>query len=332
MSLVQTNQQWQFSSELALEDIVWRNLPELLNVEPLRRQFSIDGKVCDILAVDSAGHLVIIELKNTEDRYIAQQLTRYYDAIANENELPFSADTAHPRLVGISPSYHHDTFTDCRYSTLDIELLHFRLTASATEDITFSLYDVSDREVSTLRLPSVHNPDQPDRALPEPPRKLLNWLSHSTPAERDWVMQMRAQLLNFDPRMKEIVTATSIFYGRGKTKACCELRKERPAESKRLAKAIASFLWLPHPEYRTHVIRMMVNFNLEQQQIRQLLYSKASYQTKEMWIFPDRPNKMGVLHGMPRFKEHYLPLLNVNNSISAADIVALALRTWHKRA
>lgn len=64
--------------------MLWRNLPKLLNVEPLSRQFSVEGKVCDLLAVDSAGHLVIIELKNTEDRYIVQQLTRYYDALQSE--------------------------------------------------------------------------------------------------------------------------------------------------------------------------------------------------------------------------------------------------------
>ena len=140
---------------------------------------------------------------------------------------------------------------------------------------------------------------------------------------------MRSQLLSFDPRMKEIVTTTSIFYGRGKTKACCELRKESPAQSRR--RALAYFLWLPHPEYRPHVVRMMVNFNLQEQQLRQLLYCRTSYRTSELWNLPDRPNIMGVLHGMPRFKEHYLPLLNAGNSISSTDIVELALRTWQRR-
>lgn len=81
MTFIQINQEWHFSSELELEEIVWRNLPALLNVSPLRRQFSADGNVCDLLAVNSAGELVIVELKNSEDRYVVQQLTRYYDSL-----------------------------------------------------------------------------------------------------------------------------------------------------------------------------------------------------------------------------------------------------------
>ena len=69
MSFIQTDRQWHFSSELELEKVVWRNLPALLNVKPLRRQFSVEGKVCDLLAVDSAGSLVIIELKNNPAKF-----------------------------------------------------------------------------------------------------------------------------------------------------------------------------------------------------------------------------------------------------------------------
>ena len=73
MVLIQTGQTWQFSSELDLEEAVWRNLAALLNVQPLHRQFAISGQFCDLLAVDASNQLVIIELKNTEDRYVVQQ-------------------------------------------------------------------------------------------------------------------------------------------------------------------------------------------------------------------------------------------------------------------
>ena len=328
MSFIQTGQQSHFDSELALEEAIWRNLPSLLQVEPLQRQFSVEGKVCDLLAVDSAGQLVIIELKNTEDRYIAQQLTRYYDALRHADKLPFTADTSHPRLVAIAPSFHTDTLIDCRYSTLDIALITFRLSATA-HDITLSLHDLSGEEVSVLHLPEALNVAKPEIEVPEPPRKLLNWLSHSQPEEYDWVMQIRKQLLSFDSRMKEVVTPSSIFYGRGKTKACCELRKARPGGGGN--KALAYFLWLPHPEYRPHVIRMMVNFDILQQQIIQLFYCRHSFQMSQSWNFPDRPNIMGVMRRKPRFKEHYLPLLNASNTIGSTDIVGLALRTWHRR-
>lgn len=326
MTFIQTGQQWYFSSELELEEVVWRNLPALLNVKPLCRQFSVEGNVCDLLAVDSAGELVIIELKNSEDRYIVPQLTRYYDALKHTDDLPFT--TSHPRLIGIAPSFHRDTFTDCRYSTLEVELLTFHLAARA-DDLTLTLRDVSGANISTLPLPQALSAAPPEVALPEPPRKLLNWLSNSSAQEYDWVMQMRKQLLSFDPRMKEVTTSTSFFYGRGKTKACCELRKESRDPSGR--RAITSFLWLPHPGYRPHVVRMLVNFNLQQHQIRQLLYCRYSYRMSESWNFPDRPNIMGVMRRSPRFKEHYLPLLNAEDSINSTDIVALALRTWHRR-
>ncbi|MEM6598440.1 MAG: endonuclease NucS domain-containing protein [Cyanobacteria bacterium P01_C01_bin.69] len=328
MSFIQTNQQWHFNSELELEETVWRNLPALLNIEPLSRQFSIAGKVCDLLAIDDTGRLVIIELKNTEDRYIVQQLTRYYDALKSEHELPFSADTTRPRLVGIAPNFHRDTLIDCHYSTLSLELLTFHLNASA-DDIKLTLRDTSNTQVSALLLPNALSIAQSEIEIPEPPRKLLNWLSRSSEKEYDWVMRLRRQLLSFDPRMKEVVTSTSIFYGRGKTKACCELRKTRPNKVRN--RAITYFLWLPHPEYSPHTVRMMVCFNLQQQQIRQLIYCRTSYRTSASWNFPDRPNIMGVMRGMPRFKEHYRPLLNSKQSINSADIVDLALRTWHRK-
>ena len=326
MAFIQAGRSWQFSTESDLEEVIWHNLPALLNLRPLRRQFSISGKLCDILAIDASNQLVIIELKNTEDRYVVQQLVRYHDAISSAEVLPFEVATSEPRLIAIAPSFHADTLTDCRYCTLKIALITFTLQLSKNGQLSLVLSDAAGSKLSALRLPQALPATQPDISIPEPPRKLLNWLSHSSEAEHAWVMQMRAQILSFDPRMKEVVTASSIFYGRGKTKACCELRKERLGD-----KAIAYFLWLPHPEYRPHVIRMMVNFNLRQKQIRQLLYCRYSYQMSESWNFPDRPNIMGVVCGMPRFQEHYLPLLNAKRSINSTDIVALALRTWHRR-
>ncbi|PZO50726.1 MAG: hypothetical protein DCF15_15515 [Phormidesmis priestleyi] len=329
MAFIQAGQNWQFSTESDLEEVIWRNLPKLLNLRPLSRQFSISGKFCDILAIDESNQLVVIELKNTEDRYVVQQLVRYYNVIKAAETLPFKAAISEPRLLAIAPSFHADTLIDCQYSTLKVELITFALKTSKNGQLSLVLSDVAGSKLSALRLPKAPPATQPDISLPEAPRKLLNWLSHSSDAEYDWVMQMRKQLLSFDTRMKEIVTSTSIFYGRGKTKACCELRKERPIGGGN--QAIAYFLWLPHPEYRPHVIRMMVNFNLQQQQIRHLLYCRHSYRISESWSFPSRPNIMGVMRGMPRFQEHYEPLLNAKRSIKSADIVELALRTWYKR-
>jgi len=66
----------EFASEAALEDFVWDNLQHLFGLTPIARQHPAKGEFCDIIAVDSAKRLSILELKNTEDRYIVQQLTR----------------------------------------------------------------------------------------------------------------------------------------------------------------------------------------------------------------------------------------------------------------
>ena len=109
MALIQSGQSWKFRTESDLEEEVWHNLPKMLNLKPLHRQFSIDGKFCDLLAVDKADRLVIIELKNVEDRYVVQQLVRYYDAIARAQSLPFEVSTTAPRLLVIGQ-------LSCRYA------------------------------------------------------------------------------------------------------------------------------------------------------------------------------------------------------------------------
>lgn len=99
MAFIQSGQSWQFSTESDLEEVVWRHLPKLLNLLPLSRQFSISGKFCDILAVDEANQLVIVELKNTEDRYVVQQMVRYYDANqVAEGIVPYAYQLRHKTL------------------------------------------------------------------------------------------------------------------------------------------------------------------------------------------------------------------------------------------
>lgn len=81
ITLRRTAEGWEFSSELAFENFIWENLEELLGLLPIQRQYMIRGEICDILAITPQNQLVIIELKNTEDRYVVQQLTRYYDSL-----------------------------------------------------------------------------------------------------------------------------------------------------------------------------------------------------------------------------------------------------------
>ena len=69
-----------------------------------------------IVAIDENKRLVVLELKNCEDRYIVQQLTRYYDALLEEKAFNEEIDYGQPvRLVAIAPSFHKDNFTDRKY-------------------------------------------------------------------------------------------------------------------------------------------------------------------------------------------------------------------------
>ena len=202
MTLIQAGNTWQFGTEAGLEEVIWHNLPELLSLKPVNRQFSIDGKFCDILAIEPSDRLVIIELKNTEDRYVVQQLTRYYHAIKTAETLPFSTNIDDPRLLVIAPSFHTDTLIDCQYSTLNVELITFSLEA-ASDNINLVLRDASGNVLSTLHLLKALHHTQPQISVSEPPRKLLNWLSAVQEPEYTWILELRKQLLNADARCEK---------------------------------------------------------------------------------------------------------------------------------
>jgi len=91
MRVVKSKKGIYFASESDLEDFVWVHLDQLSGFKAFKRQYLVNGEVCDILAVTPSGGLVIIELKNGEDRYIAQQLTRYSDRPAD-----VAAETSEP--------------------------------------------------------------------------------------------------------------------------------------------------------------------------------------------------------------------------------------------
>lgn len=327
VTLIHTGSGWQFQTEADLEEIVWRNLPKLLNLEPISRQFSIDGKFCDILATESSGRLVIIELKNTEDRYVVQQLTRYYHAIKTADTLPFSVDTDHPRLLAIAPSFHADTLIDCQYSTLNVELITFSLETVAN-DINLVLRDPVGNALSTLDLPKALHSVQPQISIPEPPRKLLNWLSPLREPQYTWILELRKRLLSADARMRERVEANSILYEKNKSKPCCELKKIKPSEYR--GKGIDCYLWLPDPENNPHVIKMWIGIDLEKQKVPIMHYGKKGYKSGNPWRFPD------CIERMEQFKYEraliqYQPFLEADRTITPFNIVNLALKTWHER-
>ena len=325
MAFIQSGQNWQFSTEADFEEIIWHNLPKLLNLKPLSRQFAISGKFCDILAVDDTGQLVVVELKNVEDRYVVQQLVRYYHAIETAEALPIEIVLRTPRLVAIAPSFHPDTHTDCQYCTQKIELITFSLELLKSGRLCLVLSNTAGNRLGKLQLPNPLQNLSSEHSIPEPPRKLLNWLSHSHNLEHAWILTLRKQLLGADPRMKEIVESSRITYGKGKSKPCCELRK---ITDRYRHKGVDCWLWLPDLDNNPHVIKLLVNFDLAQQKVRGLQYS--GYKTGNPWYFPNCIERMKQF-GYQRALTQYRPFLESNMTITPAKIVSLAVQTWQTR-
>ncbi|MGB3192685.1 MAG: endonuclease NucS domain-containing protein, partial [Limnoraphis sp.] len=113
VTLRKTGSCWEFESEEALEDFLFSHLEEILSWTVIQRQYIVNGQRCDLLATDKTGRLVVIELKNVEDRGIVQQLTRYYHALLEEQPFRDRIDYDKPvDLVAIAPSFHRDNLID----------------------------------------------------------------------------------------------------------------------------------------------------------------------------------------------------------------------------
>lgn len=71
-----------FKSEALLEEFIWLHLPQLLDLNPVAKQYFINEKNrSDILAVDAQNRLAIIELKNSGGKASLDQLLRYKKAL-----------------------------------------------------------------------------------------------------------------------------------------------------------------------------------------------------------------------------------------------------------
>lgn len=102
---------WEFATEEALEDFIWENITVIFNFKPLERQRSVNGERCDIIAITNEEQLVIMELKNTQNRGIVQQLTRYYANFISIK--PFEIDYKKPiKLIAICPSFYKHNLID----------------------------------------------------------------------------------------------------------------------------------------------------------------------------------------------------------------------------
>ena len=232
---------WKFSSEVALENFIWENLSKLFGVQPLKRQHISNGERCDILA-SNGKELVIIELKNVEDRYLIQQLTRYYSNLLEENPFPLELDYSKPiRLISVAPSYHRHNLIDRYHSRLEFEFFEFKIDLCDGNHL-FQLKRHEETEFTiSIPIPYQELDISSSNHILDLPEILIRWLGGSTKDERKIILSLRNKLLSSSPRMKEIVEKRSIKYGSGKTRICAEICFHISSQ-----KPIV-FLWLPTP-------------------------------------------------------------------------------------
>jgi hypothetical protein len=126
--LSKSGRNYKFISEEALEVFLCLHLETLLNLVPFKRQLTVNGEISDIFALSQFKQLAILEIKNDEDRYIVQQLTRYYDNLISQKPFASEIDYDLPiRLIAIAPNFHRHNYVDKKYSCLEIEFWRFEL-------------------------------------------------------------------------------------------------------------------------------------------------------------------------------------------------------------
>ncbi|MEH2326187.1 MAG: endonuclease NucS domain-containing protein [Nostoc sp.] len=216
MNLIKTGNSWKFATEADLEDFVWANLKELFGLIPLKRQYYVNGQICDILALRENKQLVVLELKNAEDRYIVQQLTRYYDALQEVKPLEDEIDYQQPiSLIAIQPNFHRDNFIDKKYHHLSIDFFEF---AILTDEFNYYLQikNLDNGKVSKIEVP--HQDRESNEDIPPHSRGLMNRLAKCSSEQQEGILKIRQKVLSFDKRMEEMSSAISFRYGNGNKK------------------------------------------------------------------------------------------------------------------
>jgi len=343
VNLIKTGNSWKFATEADLEDFVWANLKELFGLIPLKRQYYVKGQICDILALNDNKQLVVLELKNGEDRYIVQQLTRYYEALF-ENK-PFQEEVDYGQsinLIAIKPNFHRDNFTDRKYSHLSIKFLSFQLLV-ADQKFYLELKDLDSSKFSKVEI--THQEREVNEDIPAPPRAIINRLAkcdNSSENEREAVLRIRKKILGFDKRIQEIVKANSIEYGKGKNKLCAEFYFGSTIYGSQGRPNL--FLRLPEPEpyLKQNTLRMHICLDKDWTNFYILInYPRAFISNKNrshnMYQYPvfietiKRCVESELINDRPRICYQNYEKLILSGTNSLELLVDIALETWLKK-
>jgi len=294
--LIEKDGQWQFESEATFERLLWQNLEEWLSFQPLARQLRMCGEPCDIIASRSQGKPVILELKNEEDRYVVQQLTRYYHNFLEERpDLPDLDSSESPQLVAIAPSLHRHNFIDRLYHHLTVELWTFHIRKQNDQFLLeFVSWEAPDTKSTIKTIDLTPHIQLPTVAEPDPLSQLdKNWksiLSKRSELDQKNLLEIRDRILSFSPKLGEVVTPSTATYGqmRSKTSLCeSEDRLLARFEQLSLDKAPRLFLYLPS------IVKL--SFNAVKVEVL-LQKSNSGYSLSSLVQFLRMPNKCSKWH------------------------------------
>ena len=237
-SLKQIGDFWEFEREFDFEDFLWNNLETLLELKSLKRQYYVKGQYCDILATNKNRELTILELKIAEDRYVVQQLTRYYHSLLEEKPFFEQVDYAQPvHLIAILPSIHRDNLIDCKYHQLDIKLITFSMRREQEKTYFHFKQYGTDYLYPEVEIKTQDNFSEVD--LPKVTSKLKQIISRASEYETQCILETRSKILRFHKNISENIISGGVIYSLGKTKPIAEIRFD-PRRDKP-----ALFLWLP---------------------------------------------------------------------------------------
>lgn len=328
---------WGFATEEALEDFIWENITIIFNLTPLERQRSINGERCDIIAVSNDGQLVIIELKNSQDRGVVQQLTRYYANVILTK--PFEIDYKKTiRLVAITPNFHKHNLIDREYNKLIIDFIEFQITEKKDGDLYLLLTNIDNGQI--WKIPIAYQPEQVYKLqdyLPPVPSVLTKIINSCTSEQKEIILQVRERILCFHERIQEIKGANFVKYGRGENKICAEIR---PNNSSSQMKTLGFnqpilYLYLPIPNRTTP--RSLENPNdLRRHPLGRMQLSSA-HTTKDWKTFASSgvashipPGKRNSISGS-YIMDSFAPFMASKADCDLNTLIDLALDSWLDR-
>ncbi|MDL5055393.1 endonuclease NucS [Oscillatoria laete-virens NRMC-F 0139] len=334
-ALRKTGDSWEFASEFALEDFVWANLEALMGLIPLKRQYVALGEICDILAVNQERQLHILELKNSEDRYIVQQLTRYFDNLIFTAALPEQIDYSKPvKLIAIAPTFHRHNLIDRKYSKLEISFLQLQV-SERDNQFGLELAEIERDKTYQIAIPYTKVELVKHEDLPEPPKLLLDWLGSCTGDEQEGFLKMREQVLLFDKRIQEnLDSKKAIQYGKGKP--CVELCWERGTQKPVL------FLRLPLPSGKEKQPLGRMRIWTDGKIVFYIGHVPEGLGKMKPWSEwqklseSKQPRNLNMSFGsrahIPTDIQNYLYLFRYDSSLSSLEnLVNLALEKWRER-